>query len=300
MSHSRSLLLALLCIVGTACSTTAPTGKILFEDPRGSVSLQTFSNPSIQASHPINLEPALLVQLLTGLEIDDGGVGAHHIKSMQSSITGAVAISPLFSEDQVQFLAPLLAEGLRRATPNESIEYRVVTTHEPSNRFQTPITETTSGSLYGYEGQLYVILTQYRYNPMLRNISQEERDYSSLRWRTLRFTPKAAVRADSPNPPTMGRATDRFVAVDYQLLNQAWRALATKRDVAPQVGGEAEPMGESSQATRAAKARARNAEALAQEVETLKQEVESMKKNLGSQNPGQDSPMQKATPPSKQ
>src|SRR5262249_23527254 len=101
---SRLLLLALLCLAGTACSTTAPTGKILFEDPRGSVSLQTFSKPSIQASHPINLEPALLAQLLTGLEIDDGGVGAHHMKSMQSSVTGTVAISPLFSEDQVQFL----------------------------------------------------------------------------------------------------------------------------------------------------------------------------------------------------
>ena len=283
LSCSHLLLLALLCVVGTACSTTAPTGTILFEDPRGSVSLQTFSNPSIQASHPINLEPALLAQLLRGLEIDDGGVGAHHVKSMQSSITGAVAISPLFSEDQVQFLAPLLAEGLRKATPNESVEYRVVTTHEPSNRFQAPITETTSGSLYGYGRQLYVILSQYRYNLMLTRISQEQVDYSSLRWRTLRFTPKAALRADSPNPPTMEKSTDRFVAVDYQLLDQAWRALATKRDAALQVGGSAEPVGESPEATRAAEAQARHAEALAQEVDTLKQELESIKKQLGSQ-----------------
>ena len=299
-SCSRLLLLALLCLAGTACSTTTPAGKILFEDARGSVSLQTFSNPSIQASHPINLEPALLAQLLKGLEIDDGGVGAHHVKSMQSSITGVVAISPLFSEDQVQFLAPLLAEGLRKATPNESVEYRVVTTHEPSNRFQAPITETTSGSLYGYGRQLYVILSQYRYNPMLTRISQEQVDYSSLWWRTLRFTPKATLRADSPNPPTMEKSTDRFVAVDYQLLQQAWRKLEAKRQAAPQVGGEAATVGEPLEATRAAEAQPRSTEALAQEVETLKQEQESIQKQLGSQPPGQDSPKQETAPLLKQ
>ena len=291
ISHSCSLLLALLCVVGTACSTTAPTGKILFEDPRGSVSLQTISNPSIQTSHPINLEPALLAQLLTGLEIDDGGVGAHHVKSMQSSITGAVTISPLFSEDQVRFLAPLLAEGLRTATPNQSIEYRVVTTHEGSNRFESSTTETTTGSLYVYGQQLYVILSQYRYNPMRTNLdmgdiprrSQEPLDYSGLRWRTLRFTPKAALRADSPNPPTMEKSTDRFVAVDYQLLDQAWRALATKRDAA-----------------RTAEAQARTIEALAQEVDTLKQELQSIQKQLGNQPPRQDSPKQETVPLLKQ
>jgi cell shape-determining protein MreC len=71
----------------------------------------------------------------------------------------------------------------------------------------------------------------------------------------------------------MEKSTDRFVAVDYQLLDQA---------------------------TRAAETQARSTEALAQEVETLKQELESIKKQLGSQNHGQDSPKQKAAPLLKQ
>ena len=279
LSYSRLLLLALFCLVGTACSTTPPTGKILFEDPRGSVFLQTISDPLIQASHPINLEPALLAQLLTGLEIHEGGIGPH--RRVAIGFAGQPSTYPLFSEDQIQLLAPLLAEGLRTATPNQSIEYRVVTTHEGSNRFQSPTTETTAGSLYAYGRELYVILSQYRYNPMRTNLdmgdityrSQEPLDYSGLRYRTLRFTPKAALRADSPNPPTMEKYPNRFVAVDYQLLDQA---------------------------TRAAKAQARSTEALAQEVETLKQELESIKKQLGSQNPGQDNPKQKAAPLLKQ
>ncbi|MGH7183811.1 MAG: hypothetical protein ACREJN_17795, partial [Nitrospiraceae bacterium] len=44
LADGRWLLLALLCFAGPACSTTAPTGTILFEDARGSVSLQTISD----------------------------------------------------------------------------------------------------------------------------------------------------------------------------------------------------------------------------------------------------------------
>jgi hypothetical protein len=301
----NSILLTLLCLAGAACSTTAPTGKILFEDARGSVSLQTISDPLIQANHPIKLEPALLAQLLTGLEIHEGGTGPH--RRVESGFAGQPSTYPLFSKDQIQFLAPLLAEGLRTATVNQFVEFRVVTTKEGSNRFQSATTETTSGSLYTHGRELYVILSQYRYDPMRTNENiadlsnrSSPLDYSGLKNRTLLFTPEAALRADSPNPPTLEKTTDRFVAVDYQLLDQAWRASATKRKAGPQVGGGAATVGESPEGTQAAEADARSREALAQEVETLKQEVESMKKNLGSQNPGQDSPTQKAAPPSKQ
>src|SRR5262249_9430977 len=121
-------------------------------------------------------------------------------------------------------------------------------------------------------------LSQFRYNPMRTNLamydqtyrSQEPLDYSGLRYRSLRFTPKAALKADAANPPTMGKTTDKFVAVDYQLLDRALRA---------------------------AEGQTRSREALAQEVDTLKQELESLKQQLGRYNPGQDSSKEKAAPP---
>jgi hypothetical protein len=305
-SYPWLLLLTLLCLVGTACSTTAPTGKILFDDPRGTVSLQAISDPSIHANHPINLEPALLAQLLTGIELHDEGLGEHHVRGFQTLIEGKDALTyPAFSEDHVQFLAPLLAEGLRTANANQSVEFRVVTTKEGSNRFQSPTTETSTGSLYVYGRQLYVILTQYNYNPMLTNLgmaeashrSQDPLDYSGLKHRTLRFTPKAALRANSPDPPTMEKPTDRFLAVDYQLLQQAWRNLEAKKHAAPQVDGSveavraAEARAQAAEAqARTAEAQARNTEALSQEVETLKKQLESIQKQLGNQPTGQNSP----------
>ena len=131
-------------------------------------------------------------------------------------------------------------------------------------------------------------------------------DSSGLLNRVVLFTPKAAQRIDRFDPPTMGRLTDRFIAVDYELLQQAWRNLEAKRQAAPQVEGGTASVGESLEATRAAEARARtaeaqvrNTEALAQEVETLKKQLESIQKQLGSQTTGQDSPKQKTTPQQK-
>ena len=235
LSHGCSLLLVLLCLVGTACGTIAPTGKVLFDDPRGTVSLQTISDRSIQAQHPIDLEPALLAQLLKGMKIQNEDLGHNHVNGLMSMDARPFYSSVhVFSEDQIRFLAPLLAEGLRAAAPDQCVEYRVVTTHEGSNRFQSPTTETTAGSLYAYDRHLYVILSQYRYNQMRENMRMLDSfgreatvDYTGLRDRTLLFTPKAAKRSDSFEPPIRGKLTDRFLAIDYQLLQQASPAVTT-------------------------------------------------------------------------
>ena len=283
------ILLTLLSFAGTACSTTAPTGKILFDDARGTVSLQTISDQSIKANHPINLEPALLSQLLTGMELQDDGGGEHKVRGLQTLIEGKAAlIFPVFSDDQVQFLAPLIAEGLRTANGNQSVEFRIVTTTEGSNRFQSPTKETTLGSLYAYGRQLYVILTQYNYNPMQTNLnfaeqthrSQDPLDYSGLKHRTLRFTPKAALRTDSPDPPTMEKPTDRFVAVDYQLLQQAWRNLEAKKQAARQLESGTTSVASSQEAARAAETRAQAAEAQARTAEAQARQTEALSKEV--------------------
>jgi len=300
-----SILLVLLCVVGTACGITAPTGKIISDDPRGTVSLQTMSNRSIQANHPINLDPILLAQLLRGIEISDQDLGHNQVGGIQSMLVGPYASEPVFSDAQIRFLAPLLAEGLRTAAPDQRVEYRVQDTRQGGNAYQSSATETTAGSLYVYGRQLCVTLSQYRYNQMRVNMSTQDSfgrvrtvDYSNLRDRALLFTPKAAQRADGFDPPTREKLTDRFLAVDYDLLQQASQPVATTGKTAPQTE-RAATVGESLEATRAAEAQARNTEALAQQVETLRQQLESVQKQLDSQNTGQDSPKKKTTLPSK-
>src|SRR5262245_5667540 len=185
LSRSRLLFLALICFVGTACGT-APTGKILFDSPRGTVSLQTLPDGSFYATHPINLEPALLAQVLKGMEIQTQEVG------IQKYLDGSLAPVPAFSEEEIQFLAPLLAQGLLTATPNQSVAYRVLNTYEGS-RFESSYTETTAGSLYAYGRQLFVTLSQWRFEPSrdrlnIRNINYQSVgiDYSRVRINAIR------------------------------------------------------------------------------------------------------------------
>lgn len=265
VSYQSYFLLALFCVFSTAC-TTAPTGKILFDDPRGTVSLQTTSDPSIQATQPVNLEPILLAQVLKGIEVQ------HQDRGIQRLLTGSVAPIPVFSDDQIQFLAPLLAEGLRTAGMNERVAFLVRTTYEGS-MLESSTTETTSGSLYAYGRQLCVILSQYRSSPKLTKLNAAgDSEYKSmppdltgLKNHIVLFTPRAAQRSDRIDPPGGLQTTDRFVAVDYQLLQQKPPAPVTAEKPVPE--GTSAASGASAQST----------EDLAREVEALKKEMQSLK-----------------------
>ena len=293
LSYKPSIFLALLCVIGTACSTTAPTGKILFEDPRGTVSLQAMADQSIQATQPITLEPTLIAQILKGMTVQDQERG------IQRLLAGRSSPVPVFSDDQIQFLAPLLAEGLRTAAPTERVAYRVQTTH-PGSMLESSITETTAGSLYAYGRQLYVILSQYRYAPTRANLNVNDTAYrmsrpdsSGLRDRILLFTSSAALRSNAFDPPIGKESTDRFLAIDYQLLQQA-PAAATAEQAAPQTGTSLTPG--SSVGAGASESQARSTEALSQEVEALRKELQSVQQQLGNQPTKPDNLKRKTAP----
>jgi hypothetical protein len=274
LSHSRLLLLALLCLVGTACGTTAQSNKVLFEDPRGTVSLQTMSDQSIQASHPIDLNPALIARVLSGMQVQQ------YLQFYQQTMTGE-AIIPVFSPEDVQFLAPQIAKALTTAATGEAVAFQI-TSPRPGTGSLVYM-ETTAGSLYAYDQSLYVTLSQYRYDPMLTNMHYaayrpRQLDPSGLRNRILLFTPSAVLRSDNVHRPEGGAFTDRFLAIDYQLLQQASPAVAT---------------------TNASDAPSHTTEALAQEVETLRKTLQSVQQQLDSQTSLQDSLKQKTTPSSK-
>jgi hypothetical protein len=290
-------MLALFCLITAACSTADRNAKILFEDPRGTVSLQSMPDQSIQATHPIKLDPMLIAQILKGIEVQDQERG------IQKLLIGPPPPVPVFSDDQIQFLAPLLAEGLRTATPDQRIGYRVETTHQGSF-LESSTTETTTGSLYAYGRQLYVILSQYRSSPTRANLNigdmanrSRTLDYSGLRNRVLSFTPSVAQRSDAFDLPAGEKPTDRFLAIDYQLLQQA--PAASTGQAAPQMDRTSPTLG-SPTGTSASEVSTPSTETLAQEVEALKKEMRSLQRQqLGNQPTTQDSPKRKSTPQKK-
>lgn len=304
------LLLALICLVGTACNTTAPTGKALSDDPRGAVSLQVMPDRSIQASHPINLEPALIARVLSGMQVQERQRG------LQEMLAGASSSGPVFSAEEIQFLAPRIAEALTTAGTGETVTFQVKSPRQNTGRLEHSVTETTAGSLYAYGLSLYVTLSQYRYAPAQTSTDDLAHrrlpDSSGLSNRTLLFTPNAAQRSDNFHRPTGGTSTDRFLAIDYQLLQHASPSSATIEQAAPQTERTMptrEPLAESrSSDTRSDSLAEREAEIHTLkdlvikkdlELETLRKELQSVRKQLDSHVTRQDNQKRKPAPPSK-
>ncbi|MEY4704273.1 MAG: hypothetical protein RL042_469 [Nitrospirota bacterium] len=288
--------LPLLFFVITACGTTAQSNKILFDDPRGTVSLHRMADQSIQASHPINLEPALIAKVLSGMHVQE------RQRTLQTMLGGPSSAVPVFSAEEIKFLAPRIAKALTTAGTGEAVTFLVYNPRQGTGRLELPVTETTAGSLYAYGLSLYVTLSQYRYAPNQTNTDDLARrrlpDSSGFSNRTLLFTPSAAQRPDSFHRATGETSAGRFLAIDYQLLQQTSPAAATEQSV-PQMEQSApthEPRAEATPPTAPSHA----SEALAQreaeihtlkdlvikkdlELETLRKELQSVRKQLGNQ-----------------
>ena len=305
------LLFAIVCLIGTACSTNSSTEKILSEDPRGAVSLQTTGDPSIQASHPIHLEPALIARVLSGMQVQERQRG------LQELLGGSASAVPVFSVDEVQFLTPRIVKALATAGTGETVAFLVKSPRQGTGRLEHSVTETTAGSLYAYGLSLYVTLSQYRYAPTQPNDTGPARrrllDSSGLSNRTLLFTPSTAQRSDRFHRPTGGTPTDRFLAIDYQLLQHASPLSATTMQAAPQVERVAAPLPEPLAGASPSDAQADSFAQLEVEIHTLKdlvikkdlelevlrKELQSVQKQLDSQTTKHDSPKRETTPPSK-
>jgi hypothetical protein len=65
-------------------------------------------------------------------------------------------MEPLFREEEIELLLPNLLEGLELAVPQELVTFYV---SHPVNATKR---EVTSGGLYVTEGQLHIILSNYR------------------------------------------------------------------------------------------------------------------------------------------
>jgi hypothetical protein len=298
VSRTSSCVLALLFLVGTACGT-APAGTFLYDDPDETVFLQTIPDHSIHATHPINLKPSLLAQVLKGIHVQDQGD-----RLLQRLLAGPSIPVPAFSDEQIQFLAPRLAEGLRTASQDQQVEFRVRTLYE-GYALEFPYTETTAGSLYAYDQQLFVTLSQYRYskvrtNIYVRNINYQSvgLDYNGLKNRILVFTPKAAQRSDSFVPPPGGKSIDRFLAIDYQLLQQT--PVATTGHTTPEGAGASDTSPPTAEATAKREAEIQTlrdrVNKNASEMETVRKELKSLQDQLGSQTTGQGDQKRKTIP----
>ena len=237
-----------------------------------------------------------------------------HQRGLQDLLAGAASPVLVFSPEEVQFLTPRIAKALATAGAGEAVSFQITSPRQGTGRLEHSVTETIAGSLYAYGLSLYVTLSQYRYaagqphtnDPAHRRLPNP----SGLSNRDLLFTPSAAQRSDSFHQPAGGSSTDRFLAIDYQLLQQASLLAPAIERATPPAEQVAAPTREPLVAPKPSEAQS---ESLAQreaelrmlkdlvikkdlELEVLKKELQSIRKQLDNQTTKQDSQKRKPVP----
>ena len=266
MSHHPLRILVLLIgitLTLTACTTGPELDVPIYESNRGSVYVERIPDRSFRAAHPITLSVDTMARVLRGVAVreDRGPFG--------NLILGR-SIHLAFSDEDIQFLAPLLVEGLAKAASDQQVGFRVV---------KAEMLELTRGSLYVYGRSLYLTV------PWVTPLTGNGAPAPALP-PTILFIPESAKRPDSYRD---ARSTDMTLVIDYGLLT----ALPT--DAPPIATGQTiAPMPATEPIRSPAQPSEREWENIRKELQDLKRQLAEQEAERNAQK--QDEPSKKKTP----
>lgn len=193
----------ILTLVFTGCSGLPQVETTIHQNERGIVSLRTFADPTVKATHPMTLEPFILARALRGLYVKEE-------KAMLGGlIDGGAVKRPTFTDEQIVFLAPLLSTALAQATDEEQITFSLIDYVQSKKRH-------TKGVLYVSEPALHLILTQYQVSaerPTL--LSRPSYSFSRPKRWTLGFSPDTGLLDEFNDVPIGNNSDGRMLKIAY-------------------------------------------------------------------------------------
>ncbi len=223
------LAVSLASSLAFGCASSQPE-MIIHESPKGSVYLERASDRSFQAAHPIKLDPSLITRVLRGVQVQEKS-------SLQTLFSSHPKVVRTFSDEDAEFLAPLVATALSQAASDQHIGFRLtypatgrsisggvgagVGSSDPPLSSLGP--ETTSGTLYAYGRSLYLTLTQFRHTPerpdTINMANRRIPDPTGLNQREVLFVPEMARKPDSYQQSwLLGESSLTTLVIDYEFL----------------------------------------------------------------------------------
>src|SRR5215475_11908727 len=177
--------LAAFSLIVAGCAS----GSMIAQNSKGSVYLEEVPDWGFEASHPAVIDQVTMAKALRGLYTDSSLNG-----SSQTSAGGGKPMRILSDED-VDFLIPLLTQALSKAKPEQLVSFRTSSSAGSGS-------EPAAGSIYLQKGALYVTITQGR---------------------TVKgFMPEAVARIEqAPAYAAGGSKGFKAVVIDYQALATA-------------------------------------------------------------------------------
>jgi hypothetical protein len=120
-------------------------GTTLAHDAKGRVYLAEVADWSFEASHPALVDQLTITKIVKGLYSNDGIGGSSRMSA------GGGKPMRIFSDEDAEFLSPLLAQSLSKAKPEQLVGFRVSSSAGSGS-------EPTTGSLYVLKGSIYVTI----------------------------------------------------------------------------------------------------------------------------------------------
>jgi len=318
MGIPAPLVIAAVAFVVSACASTPEFDVMIQEAPKGAVYLERIPDRSFQAAHPIKLDQELIARVLRGVVVKDEKSTLQVTFSHSSKIVGVQA----FSDDDIAFLAPLIAQALTQAAPDQQVGFRVlniapasysqregaaVGSSEPP--LQLHPQETTSGKVLAHGRSLHLTLTQYRHRPQQADTiglaNRRLPDPSGLNQREVTFVPEAARRPDTSGQwMILGSPPEATFVIDYELLAKLPESETPHLPTAIQVESppatpSSAPVKTSDQTGTSDRELQRIKEDMNKknvEIEALQKEMESIRRELGTRSGEQDIPGSKTKP----
>jgi hypothetical protein len=147
LTNVQSLIMqGLVGIVGCALVISGCAGGTkLAHNAKGSVYLEEVTDWSFEASHPAVIDQLTITKIVKGLYSNDGMSGSSRMSA------GGSKPMRIFSDEDAEFLSPLLAQGLSKAKPEQLVGFRVSSSAGSGS-------EPTTGSIYVQKGSIYATI----------------------------------------------------------------------------------------------------------------------------------------------
>lgn len=198
--HSSRYVGVLACIslLAGGCSMFSGEAKI-HKNAKGSVYLKEIADWSFEASHPAVIDQMTMLKVIKCVVTDP---------VLQMPAGGGKPMR-VFSDEDAEFLAPLLAQGLSQAKPEQIVGFTVSSSAGSG-------AEPTAGTLYIHKGSIYLTMA-----PSQHRLA-------------LGFVPSSAARLEkAPSFAAMGSRAVTMVIDQYALAKASMpvsesQAIATK------------------------------------------------------------------------
>jgi hypothetical protein len=127
-----------LVLIVTGCSSTSK----IAQNGKGSVYLEEIMDWSFDANHPAVIDQITILKIVKGVHTAETRMSAAGSKPMR-----------VFSDEDAEFLAPLLAQGLSKAKPEQLVVFRVSSSAGSGS-------EPTAGSIYVQQGAIHFTISK--------------------------------------------------------------------------------------------------------------------------------------------